>query len=157
MARERFGTRLRSLRERAGLTQTELGQAVGVSQRNVATWERNSSVPAEAMVERLAVFLGVSVAEMLTGQPPNPFIPVKQRKETIRLTADNFADHLMTDYAASLVQGYSVPADGIDPDDWIVSELLAWVDLQNDQSDDVRCEMSRVTASIFLERLAVWQ
>jgi hypothetical protein len=109
------------------------------------------------MVERLAVFLGVSVVEMLTGQPPNPFIPVKPRKVTIRLTADNFADHLMTDYAASLVQSYNVPADGIDPDDWIVSKLLAWVDLQNDQSDDVRCEMSRVTAAIFLERLAVWQ
>jgi transcriptional regulator with XRE-family HTH domain len=45
MARGTFGTRLRSLRELAGLTQTELAQAVGVSQRDVASWERNAAVP----------------------------------------------------------------------------------------------------------------
>src|SRR5688572_19456467 len=154
MARERFGTRLRPLRERAGLTQTELAKAVGVRQSNIATWERNAAVPDEAMVERLAVYLGVSVAEMLTGQTPNPFIPVKPRKVTIRLTADNFADHLSTDYAASLVEGHTVPADGIDIDDFIVNKLIAWVELESGKSPDVAYEMSRIVAAIFLERLA---
>ena len=57
MAREPFGTRLRSLRERAGLTQTQLARKVGVSQGNVATWERNAAVPPADMVARLAAAL----------------------------------------------------------------------------------------------------
>jgi transcriptional regulator with XRE-family HTH domain len=154
MARQSFGTRLRSLRERAGLTQTELAEAVGVGQGNVATWERNAAVPDVAMVERLAVFLGVSVVEMLTGQPPNPFIPVKPRKETIRLTGDNFAAHLSIDYATSLVKGFAVPADGINPHDFIVSKLLAWVERESEKSADLGYEMSPVVAAIFLEGLA---
>jgi len=154
MARVSFGTRLRSLRERAGLTHTELAVAVGVSQGNIATWERNAAVPEIAMVERLAVFLGVSLVELLIGQPPNQFIPIKPRKVTIRLTADNFAHHLSTDYAMALVKGFTVPAEGIDIDDFIVSKLLAWVELESEKSPEVGYEMSRVVAALFLEKLA---
>ena len=85
MARVSFGTRLRSLRERAGLTHTELAVAVGVSQGNIATWERNAAVPEIAMVERLAVFLGVSLVELTedgtasTGRVPGVFFVAVQR------------------------------------------------------------------------------
>src|SRR5436309_13666713 len=116
MARVRFGTRLRSLRERAGMSQTQLAEKVGVSQGNVATWERNAAVPPADMVARLAAALGATSAKLT--QPSGLFIPVSEWKRTIRLTKDNFAAHLSTDYAASRVKGYTVPADGIDPDDW---------------------------------------
>jgi transcriptional regulator with XRE-family HTH domain len=151
MVRERFGTRLRSLRERAGMTQTQLGAKVGVSQGNIATWERNGAIPQLGMVERLAAVLNASAVELLKGQPPPPPKPTKR---TIRLTADKFADYLPTDYAASLVQGFTVPADGIDVDDWIVSKLVAWVARENERSPDVRYEISRHVAAILLERLA---
>jgi transcriptional regulator with XRE-family HTH domain len=155
MTRERFGTRLRSLRERAGLTQTELAQAVGVSQGNVATWERNAAVPQSAMVEQLAAALGVPAVELLVGRPPGgPFIPVNPRKRTIRLTADNFAEHLSTEYAASLVEGFKVPQDGIDYHDQRVDRVLVWVERESAQSPDVRYEISRHVAALLLERLA---
>ena len=154
VARESLGTRLRSLREHAGLTQTELGQAVGVGEGNVASWERNAVAPDGPMVERLAVFLGVSVVEMLTGKPLNLFIPVKARKRTIHLTAENFADHLSADYAASLVSGLAVPEHGIDYDDWLVTKLVAWVELESRRSPNVTYEISRLVAAVLLEKLA---
>src|SRR6516165_5191597 len=113
MARESFGTRLRSLRERAGMSQSELAKKALTDQSHVSRWERNATQPEIAIVERLAAVLGVSAVELLTGQPQKP------HKRTVRLTADNFAAHLSTDYAASLVQGFTVPEDGIDHHDWI--------------------------------------
>jgi transcriptional regulator with XRE-family HTH domain len=148
MARESFGTRLRSLRERAGLTQTQLARKAGTDQGHISQWERNASQPDMATVKRLAAVLQTSAAELLTGRPEKP------AKRTIRLTADSFATHVPTDYASSLVEGLTIPEDGLDYDDWIVSKLLAWLALQSEKSSDVRYEMSRHVAAILLERLA---
>src|SRR5438046_124294 len=108
MPQEPFGTRLRSFRERAGLTQSRLALKAGTDQTYVSRWERNISVPDIATVERLAAALSVSAVELLTGRPPAP------PKRAVRLTADNFSDHLSTRYAVSLVEGYNAPEVGID-------------------------------------------
>ena len=65
MAREPFGTRLRSLRERAGLNQTQLAEKVGTDQSSISRWERNVAEPQIAMVERLAAALAVSAVQLL--------------------------------------------------------------------------------------------
>jgi transcriptional regulator with XRE-family HTH domain len=148
MARESFGTRLRSLREPAGISQSELAKKIGSDQSYVSRWERNATQPEIAMVERLAAVLGVTAVELLTGH--SQIAP----KRTIRLTADNFASHMSTDYAASPVEGFIVPEDGIDQDEWIVSKLLAWLERENSHRPDVRYEMSRHVAAVLLERLA---
>src|SRR5262245_14982998 len=135
MAWEPFGTRLRSWREHAGMSQTQLADAAGVDQGALCRWERGLGEPEIAAVERLAVALGMSAVELLTGRRAN------SRRRAIRLTADKFAQYLPSNYAASLVKGCTVPADGIDPDDWLVSKLLAWVELQNAGSPDVRYEI----------------
>jgi transcriptional regulator with XRE-family HTH domain len=148
MTRKSFGTRLRALRERAGMTQTGLAEKVGTDKYHISGWERNHDVPEAALVELLAAALGVTAAVLLTGRP------AEEPKRTIRLTADNFADHLSTTYASSLVTGFTVPSDGIDIDDFVVSKLIAWVEMEGGKSLDVRYEMSRLVAAVFLERLA---
>ncbi|HTK76175.1 MAG TPA: helix-turn-helix transcriptional regulator [Gemmataceae bacterium] len=70
MAREPFGTRLRSLRERAGMSQSELARKVGTDQGHISRWERNLAVPDTATVQRLAAALGVSAVELLIGRRP---------------------------------------------------------------------------------------
>jgi len=75
MAREPFGARLQSCRERAGLSQTQLEEKVGVTQGSIATWERNGVVPRFDLVERLAGILGVSSVVLLTGQTPGLHVP----------------------------------------------------------------------------------
>jgi transcriptional regulator with XRE-family HTH domain len=148
MAGEPFGTRLRSLRERARLSLKQLAEKVGTNEYHIATWERNMVQPELATVERLAVALGVPAAELLTGRPAD------QHKRRIRLTDDNFADHLPVTYATSLVKGFKVPEDGIDIDDFVVSSLLAWVELESGRSPYVQYEISRLVAAVVLERLA---
>lgn len=43
------GEQIRAARERAGLTQAELGSKVGVSLRTIGNWERGASVPRNRM------------------------------------------------------------------------------------------------------------
>ena len=83
MAREPFGSRLRSFRERAGLSPTQLGEMVGVSHGNIATWERTGAVPQFDIVERLAGILGVSSVVLLTGQTPGLYVPVNPRESAV--------------------------------------------------------------------------
>jgi transcriptional regulator with XRE-family HTH domain len=60
-----FGERLGAARRAAGLTQQELGDRIGVTQRVVAYWERESvGLKADQLVS-LAEALGVSVDELL--------------------------------------------------------------------------------------------
>src|SRR5688572_17998250 len=115
MARQSFGARLRSLRERSRLTLRRLAEKVGTSEYDVAACERNMAQPDAGAVLVLAGALGVSTVQLMTGHLE------PDRKPTIRLTADNFADLLPTNYATSLVKGFTVPEDGFDVDQPIVS------------------------------------
>ncbi len=63
---EGFGTRLAAIRQRRGLTQAELGTAVGVSQRVIAYYETESEQPPGALLADLAKTLRVS-ADVLLG------------------------------------------------------------------------------------------
>jgi len=130
------------------MSQSELAEIIETDQSHIAAWERDATLPEEEMVEWLAVVFGASAVELLTGRPE------EAPKRTIRLTADNFADHLATDYAASLVKGFTVPEDGIDICDFVTSKLIAWVQLQGDKTPDVQYEISRLVAAVLLERLA---
>jgi transcriptional regulator with XRE-family HTH domain len=69
MVREEFGTRLRSLRERAGISQAQLAIRSVVDQDDVSRWEGNLAQPKFATSKRLAGILGVSAVELLAGRP----------------------------------------------------------------------------------------
>ena len=56
---------LAALRADAGMTQVELARRVGVSQSQIADWERGAHVPSARSIERLAVALGVPAADVL--------------------------------------------------------------------------------------------
>lgn len=58
---------IRSLREARGLTQRQLADAIGVTDKAVSKWESGRGLPDISLVDALAGALGVSVAELLTG------------------------------------------------------------------------------------------
>lgn len=62
---EGFGTRLAEIRRRRGLTQAELGTAVGVSNRVIAYYEGEDAQPPGSMLADLARALKVSADELL--------------------------------------------------------------------------------------------
>jgi transcriptional regulator with XRE-family HTH domain len=71
----RFGSRLAELRLARGLTQRELGEAVGISNRMVAYYERQNGSPSVTLLQRLADALGVTVDELCNGRGAKPPAP----------------------------------------------------------------------------------
>lgn len=61
------GQTIRSLRERKNLTQRELADRLMVSDKTVSKWETDRGLPDIAILGELSAALGVSVAELLTG------------------------------------------------------------------------------------------
>jgi transcriptional regulator with XRE-family HTH domain len=68
-ALEDFGDRLAEIRRSRGMTQTQLGEAVGVSNRVIHYYEQSDSQPPGAMLSDLARALGVSTDELLGLKP----------------------------------------------------------------------------------------
>ena len=62
-----FGNRLYQLRKKAGLSQTQLGKKVGLSNKAVSKWENGLAKPGLDIVHKLADVLGVSVDDLLSG------------------------------------------------------------------------------------------
>lgn len=55
-----FAITLRNARERAGLTQRELGQRAGVNFSQISRYEKGTALPRPGMLNKLAEVLGVS-------------------------------------------------------------------------------------------------
>ena len=64
-----FGNRLRAFRKKAGLTQPELADLVGVHETTIRRWENNNDQPMPDSFSRLAKALGVSEADLLHDSP----------------------------------------------------------------------------------------
>jgi HTH-type transcriptional regulator, cell division transcriptional repressor len=63
-----FGDRLAGAREKAGLTQTALAEALGVKESTLAAWENDTREPRANRLQMLAGMLGVSLGWLITGQ-----------------------------------------------------------------------------------------
>ena len=63
------GAAVKTLRERKGLTQAQLAEILGVSSKAVSKWETAKGLPDITLIEPLAKALGVSVMELLSGDP----------------------------------------------------------------------------------------
>ena len=63
MTKPRLGNHLKSLRMRAGLTQAELAQRVGVSRKTINTVENGVFTPSATLALQLARALGASVEQ----------------------------------------------------------------------------------------------
>jgi transcriptional regulator with XRE-family HTH domain len=69
--RPKQGHRLATLRKAAGLSQTELAKALGVSQQTVAYWETAATPPRSDVLPKMAKALGIRVEEILGDTPIN--------------------------------------------------------------------------------------
>lgn len=68
MERYVTGAAIKALREKKKLTQKQLADRVMVSDKAVSKWETGKGLPDITLLEPLAQALGVSVAELLTGE-----------------------------------------------------------------------------------------
>jgi putative transcriptional regulator len=67
---ERLSTRLRVVREAAGLTQAQLADAIGVSRKTINTVENGVFVPSTVIALKLAAALGEPVERLFWIEQP---------------------------------------------------------------------------------------
>ena len=63
------GAAIKQLREARKLTQAELAGKIGVSAKTVSKWETGKGLPDISLLQPLAQALGVSVIELMNGEP----------------------------------------------------------------------------------------
>ena len=61
------GTTIKKLREKKGITQVQLADLLGVSDKAVSKWETAKGLPDITLIEPLAKALSVSVMELISG------------------------------------------------------------------------------------------
>lgn len=64
-----LGEKIRQARKRAGLTQKELGQRLGVSQAAIGQFESNNSNPQTGTLVKISDALNISVEDLLSDTP----------------------------------------------------------------------------------------
>lgn len=62
------GNTVKELREARGMTQTELADKLGVSNKTVSKWETGKGLPDITLLQPLAQALGISVIELMNGE-----------------------------------------------------------------------------------------
>lgn len=67
-----FAQRLRFLREKRGLKQTELAKLVGIKNHTISNYERGERIPHHDSLQKLADFFGVSTDYLLYGKTSEP-------------------------------------------------------------------------------------
>ncbi len=82
MEKKTIGGFLAALRRASGMTQKELGEKVGVSDKAVSRWERDECAPDLTLIPVLAEIFGVTSDEILRGQRINAQITEVQEKKT---------------------------------------------------------------------------
>lgn len=125
-----IGENIKSLRESRGLTQAQLGDAVGVSDKAVSTWESGKREPRMGVVEKLAIFFNVPKSVLLFGDGDH-----FHRLPGGFGTSSYLVDALMSDppsreVVEPLLSYYgdektaALPGDGLSPLDVKLIELL---------------------------------
>ena len=62
------GKMIKELREKQNLTQIELADIIGVSDKTISKWETGKGLPDISLIESLAKALKVSIIELMNGE-----------------------------------------------------------------------------------------
>lgn len=68
MNQEKIGAFIRDVRKENGLTQEQLAEALGVSQKSISRWENGKTMPDYSVLPNICEVLGINVAELLEAE-----------------------------------------------------------------------------------------
>lgn len=72
MDNQKTGAYITCLRKERGMTQKELAERIGVTDKAVSRWETGRGFPDISMLKPLSEVLGVTVIELVNGEPSPP-------------------------------------------------------------------------------------
>ena len=86
-----FGKRMSVLRRKAGLSQTDLAEKLGVTSQAVSKWETGRGFPDLKLLEPLAQTLEVSLVELLQGErTSSPTLSVEEAGQVAARAMDQY-------------------------------------------------------------------
>ena len=83
----RAGSFLKNLRKEKGITQEQLAEKLGVSNRTVSRWETGSNLPDLGMLIELANLYNVDIRELIDGERKSENMD-RETKDTLMKAAD---------------------------------------------------------------------
>lgn len=81
---EKIGSFLAALRKERGLTQEQLGEKIGVTNKTISRWEKGNYLPPAEMLKALSELYGVSINELLSGERLAEEVYREKAEENIR-------------------------------------------------------------------------
>ena len=88
MNQEQIGKFIAELRKEKNMTQQELADKIGVTDRAISNWENGRRLPDLSLIKVVASELDISVAELLNGRKLN-----KEELEELKITIDNLLEY----------------------------------------------------------------
>ena len=85
MQKETFGEMISTLRKERGMTQSDLAEQLGVTDKAVSKWERNLSFPDVSSLPRIAKIFGVTVDDLVQYRMPETQKPKKDFKNIVSM------------------------------------------------------------------------
>lgn len=65
MANQQFGTRVKELRRKSGLSMEQLAEELGITKSRVNMWENNGTIPRGDVLKQLAKYFNVTIDFLL--------------------------------------------------------------------------------------------
>lgn len=85
MNQQKVGSFLKKLRNEKSITQAELAEGLGVSNRSISRWENGTTMPDFDLLIELAQYYGVEVGEILDGERRAENMEVKQEELMVKV------------------------------------------------------------------------
>ncbi|MDR7870446.1 MAG: helix-turn-helix domain-containing protein [Tissierellaceae bacterium] len=85
MNQKNIGLFLRDLRKEKDLTQEQLAEILGVSNRSISRWENGVNMPDIDLVIEMAKFYDVSIEEMLDGERKENIVDRKKEESLLKV------------------------------------------------------------------------
>lgn len=101
-----FGDRVRSLRERTGLTLEQLANRSGVSRAMLSKVERGEKSPTIGLAMRISHAVGGSLSALVSGEQSRRPVAVRSRNERVRFADDESG--LAREILSPTIEGSSV-------------------------------------------------
>ena len=85
MKKQTMGTTIAALRKEQGLTQLDLAEKMGVTDKAVSKWERDLACPDVNSLPKLAQILNVTVEELMLAKPKEGTTPAEDHSALLQL------------------------------------------------------------------------
>lgn len=108
---KKFGTFLQTRRRELGLTQSQLGETLGVTDKAISRWERGVGFPDISLLEPLADALDLSVTELMRSERlEQETIPAQTADEAVIQTVDLAQEQSRNRFRSRLLTLCLIPA-----------------------------------------------